>query len=274
MFFRLHRPVRDDRARMGTKADDAPRKACAMPEQSWVWPYYPLDELENRQVIAACVEEGQTTVLEVGQEPEIRDLCSGRVLRWRKIWSRYYRPAAEELTIVAKCFPGKAPGNPSWPQVEAELIVAGHESSELRKLHAPAIVRLLLKARFPGSNDLADGNDRAGAGGTGNHEETPVPRRPSEDAFKAWRLRDITGLKTQQEIADKMSEQLGRTVSQGEVSRWLSQVEKYLKAGNILPDLPAPIAEPQFIDPALIEMGGRQAQRARRQRNRRDPDAG
>ena len=109
-------------------------------------------------------------------------------------------------------------------------------------------------------------------GGRGRETQPVVPKRPSDDAFKAWRLRDLTGLRTQQEIADEISEQLGRTVSQGEVSRWLSQVEKYLKAGNIFPDLPALIGEPQSIDPALIEMGGRQEQRTRRQRGRRDPD--
>jgi len=100
-----------------------------------------------------------------------------------------------------------------------------------------------------------------------------VPKRPSEDAFKAWRLRDLTGLKTQKKIADAMSEQLGRKVHQGEVSRWLAEVDAYRNAGGIFPDLPGLRSELQSIDPNLIGMGARQDHLTPRQRKRRDPDA-
>lgn len=100
-----------------------------------------------------------------------------------------------------------------------------------------------------------------------------VLKRPSEDALKAWRLRDLTGLKTQQAIADTMTTQLGRKVNQGEVSRWLGQVEAYLKAGNILPALPGIRGEPQPLGPEVLDMGERQDHLTPRQRKRRDPDA-
>jgi len=113
-----------------------------------------------------------------------------------------------------------------------------------------------------------------GGGETQNPvDRTPCPKRPPENAFKAWRLRDLKGPRTQQEIAEKMSDELGRTVSQGEISRWLSQVEKYLKAGNILPDLPAPMGKPQSIDPAVLDMGARVDHRAPRPSERRRNDS-
>jgi len=101
----------------------------------------------------------------------------------------------------------------------------------------------------------------------------PVPKRPSDNAFIAWRLRDLMGLKTQQQIADAMSEQLGRKVHQGEISRWLDEVDAYRKAGGIFPDLSRLSSQPQSIDPDLIDMGPREDGRTSRQRQRRDPDA-
>jgi hypothetical protein len=130
---------------------------------------------------------------------------------------------------------------------------------------------LRLRVRLTSMGRTAVAEYRVGQDG----ETRPaVPKRPSENAFKAWRLRDLTGLRTQQEIADEMSKQLGRTVSQGEVSRWLNDVDAYRKAGGIFPDLPGLRGEPQSIDPNLIEMGERQDHRTARQRQRRDSDTG
>ena len=98
-------------------------------------------------------------------------------------------------------------------------------------------------------------------------------KRPSERAFKAWRLRDLTGINNQVEIACKLIEQ-GTPASQGQVSRWLKEVEGYLKVGNILPGLPATLTEePPSIDPKIIDMGKRLDGRTPRQRRRRDLNA-
>ncbi len=119
---------------------------------------------------------------------------------------------------------------------------------------------------------VAPGESSPLRGDEGANKVTPI-KRPPDDAFAAWRLRDLTGLKTQQAIADEMTTQLGRKVSQGEVSRWLAQVAAYLKAGNILPDLPGIRGIPQSLDPEVIDMGKRQEHRTPRQRERRDPNS-
>jgi len=119
----------------------------------------------------------------------------------------------------------------------------------------------------PPDNPASPGGDK------GSDRGQVVPKRPSEDAFKAWRLRDLTGLKTQQAIADAMTTQLGRKVHQGEVSRWLKEVDTYRMAGGVFPDLPGLSREPQSLDPAILEMGERMDQRTIRQRPHRAPDA-
>ena len=111
-------------------------------------------------------------------------------------------------------------------------------------------------------------------GGEGNREVVP-PRRikpPSDKALKVYRLRAVIGTKTQTELATKMTEQ-GVPATQGQVSKWLKEVEEAQAAGYILPDLPHLDGEPQSIDPQVLEMGKRQDGRTRRQRPCRDPDA-
>jgi hypothetical protein len=102
---------------------------------------------------------------------------------------------------------------------------------------------------------------------------TPVPNRPSDLAFQAWRLRDLKGLKGPTAIAEAMTKQLGHKVHQGTVSRYLQQVEAYRKAGGIFPDLSEPAEKPRPIDPALIDMGARVDRHTTQQRQRRDPDS-
>jgi hypothetical protein len=97
-------------------------------------------------------------------------------------------------------------------------------------------------------------------------------KRPPENAFKVWRLRDLEGIKTQTELA-KMMTQNGIPATQGQVSRWLKDVESYLAAGNILPTLPSLISQPRSIDPATLDMGKRQDSRTPRQRERRNSDS-
>ncbi len=103
--------------------------------------------------------------------------------------------------------------------------------------------------------------------------DKPKPiKPPSKKALQAWRLKTMLGLETQQAIADEMTRQ-GTRATQGDVSRWLKEVEACQAAGYILPDPPHLDSKPEPIDPDVIEMGARQDGRTPRQRHRRDPDA-
>jgi hypothetical protein len=58
------------------------------------------------------------------------------------------------------------------------------------------------------------------------------------------------------------------------VSRWLKQVNAYLRAGNVLPELPAPLKEkPKALDPKVLDMGKNQDGRTLRQRSRGNSNA-
>jgi len=99
----------------------------------------------------------------------------------------------------------------------------------------------------------------------------PAPARPPDKAFKAWYARDVSGISIQREIAEEMTRQ-GIPATQGQVSKWLSAVDKYLKAGGIIPTVQELNSQPQAIDPAVLDMGKRQDGRTPRQRPRRNSD--
>ena len=63
-------------------------------------------------------------------------------------------------------------------------------------------------------------------------------KRPPENAFKAWRLRDLLGITNQTKLAEKMTD-MGVPTTQGQVSKWLKQVEVYMAAGGSLPNMTA-----------------------------------
>jgi hypothetical protein len=96
-------------------------------------------------------------------------------------------------------------------------------------------------------------------------------RRPSELAIAAYRLWFATQ-RPQEEIAKVLSREHGATIRQNQVSRMLKQVEKYVRAGNVLPDLPKPARRAVAIDPAKLDMGAREDQLTQRQRTRRSDD--
>lgn len=120
--------------------------------------------------------------------------------------------------------------------------------------------------------------DNAGSTtGAAQVDETPVCderqpaaplKRPSKKAFQAWYTRDVLGICTQTEIAEAMTKQ-GTCASQGEVSKWLRQVEEYRKSGGLMPTLDE-LSKPHTdtVDPAVIDMGARQDGLTLRQRLR------
>jgi hypothetical protein len=89
-------------------------------------------------------------------------------------------------------------------------------------------------------------------------------RMPSKQAFAAWYLHSIG--KKQVEIAELMQKKLGRLVNQGQVSKWINQVTRYLGDGNPLPQL-SEISEIS-IDPSQLDMGRRTDGRTGRQRDK------
>jgi len=92
---------------------------------------------------------------------------------------------------------------------------------------------------------------------------------PSKEMIVAYRLKFILGAKTQKEIAAKLSQEFGRRINQGTVSNWLRDVEAWIKAGNVLPDIPGLTGEPPSIDPRVIGMGARRDGLTPRQRAKR-----
>jgi hypothetical protein len=66
---------------------------------------------------------------------------------------------------------------------------------------------------------------------------------------------------------------MGTPATQGQVSKWLRQVDEYQSAGGVVPKVEELNTKPQSVDPAILDMGARQDARTPRQRLRRDPDA-
>jgi len=97
------------------------------------------------------------------------------------------------------------------------------------------------------------------------------PKEPSDIATKAYRLYILRGMK-QSEIAKELSKELGRSITQGQVSRFVSDATDWIKAGNVLPELPSLDTKPSAVDPDLIDLGQQGEHRVKRQRPRRSDE--
>jgi hypothetical protein len=101
-----------------------------------------------------------------------------------------------------------------------------------------------------------------------------IVKEPCKGAMTVYRYWLATG-KKQTELAqdEALTALLERTVSQGTISRWLRQVETWIKAGNILPDLrQSSTSKPKPMDPERIDLGRHGEHRPKHQRNRRSSD--
>jgi len=96
----------------------------------WAWPLYPLKSGVGRNC-PVPIDAAQA-----GQPVAVGSL-------------QYYVPTAGDLASVKQHYADNEPDNPSWPQIEADLIVAGRTRDELAKLNAPTLVKLLDGARGP-----------------------------------------------------------------------------------------------------------------------------
>ena len=124
------------------------------------------------------------------------------------------------------------------------------------------------------------------AGEASGHDEQPAPAKPtgkkpgpkttqppSDDAIKCYRANFVTGM-TQTKLSERMTKELNRPISQGQVSRWIKQVKEWIAAGNVLPGLPVSKREnPASFDPRTLELGARRDHRTPRQRDRRSEDS-
>ncbi len=96
---------------------------------------------------------------------------------------------------------------------------------------------------------------------------------PSENAVKCYRVHFAKKM-TQEEIATLLTLELGCPVSQGQVSRWIKLVTKWIEDGNVLPAMPTPPRrQPRSIESSKLDLGQRQDHRTSRQRPRRSEDS-
>ena len=106
------------------------------------------------------------------------------------------------------------------------------------------------------------------------------PKEPSKDAIAVYRYWFASNIalserKTQKDLAEdpNLMKLLGRKIDQGTVSRYLKQVKEWIKAGNVLPEIAAPLpSKPRPIDPERIDLGEQREGRAKHQRGRRNSD--
>lgn len=97
----------------------------------------------------------------------------------------------------------------------------------------------------------------------------PILNPPCDNAIKAFRAHKIMGVK-QVKVAEELEK------NPGQVSRWCSQVSKWLDAGNVLPGFSGDTcAKTITMDPAKIGMGKRQHRgiQTRRMGNRQHADS-
>lgn len=93
-----------------------------------------------------------------------------------------------------------------------------------------------------------------------------VVKEPSREAIAAYRLRFIQRL-TQADVAEVLSKEWGRRVTQPQVSRWCRQAREFLEAGGVLPPFEPPTQrrEKTPMDPEKIDLG-RRADRGRKRK--------
>jgi hypothetical protein len=156
----------------------------------------------------------------------------------------------------------------------AELLRAMRRQSSRAALHLQAA-----GARAGRAEDVQEGESegRPEARDQGENADQqaakPALKPPPDEAVKAYRLKWILGVPKQTEIAKTLSQELGKPVGQGQVSRWLKQAAEFVNAGGVLSDLPGlPSKKPMPVDPERLDLGPRQDGRTERQRERRSDD--
>ncbi|MBM3996307.1 MAG: hypothetical protein FJ303_19465 [Planctomycetes bacterium] len=133
------------------------------PPDSWAWPYMPLDlrstmRCHNAKARAPLTPgwnldnykmklKWLTALPRTGEAFGVIIHDANANQERFGVGYRYYVPTPDDLAIVQELYPNGFPGNPSWTQIETDLIDAGHEKKDLRQHHAGTLIRLLKKAK-------------------------------------------------------------------------------------------------------------------------------
>jgi hypothetical protein len=152
-------------------------------------------------------------------------------------------------------------GEKSWRDWQRELALSSTEHKEEPGIDSEGLAKPIEESE----NSEGDGRTEKTRVTRAMPNTKKEPKEPSSDAIKAYRL-SIAIEKTQSELADMLAAELGRSIGQGTISRWVKQVKAFLKAGNILPPLPEPCRREAPMDPRKIDLGPRQDGLAKRQR--------
>jgi hypothetical protein len=116
----------------------------------WLWPLKPLvGDATNRKYSGEDAKPGFPIDIEVSRERVTRQrrayTALGRevIVEWHPKIRRYYCPAAADLEITRAWNPNGPPDDPSWLQISADLVEAGHAKNEFVARTAPEILRML-----------------------------------------------------------------------------------------------------------------------------------
>ena len=183
-----------------------------------------------------------------------------------RIRSRLFHVVEEAVACAKETIPEYAGGTMQ--------VISIPYSAGLQRTYSMALAAYVLARQLRGwANDIAAEKSLSGA----TSREEPGQqggsiKRPPEKAMMAWRLRDLQGINNQTELAKKLTE-MGYPATQGQVSRWLEEVKRYLAEGGVLPRIEPLKSKPSSMDPALLNLGSRRDGRTQRQRSRRADDS-
>jgi NACHT domain len=231
------------------------------------------------QLVGALVQNkshaGLQAALDAGYEREALEGCEGTF--WTLLSGQIIIDR-RKLELDRSLFPEESKDNtisetvaPSLPQPTAPI-------AENLQLSPPAKGDSVAPEKSDLNKTPADSHEPA-------EKTTPKPdditwskalskiKKPSENAIKAYRYWLAFGRdKNQSEIAAELTKELREPVTQPKISRWIMRVEKWIEAGNVLPDLGMQARRARPIDPSKLDMGKRQNRLTPRQRSHQSDD--
>jgi hypothetical protein len=133
------------------------------PDNPWAWPYRPFREADDRNCHNAQAKIPLTYLRNLKyRTPEVQWKSAlpnpgepfGVLIHDANehqqiagVGRQYYVPTADDLAILQEVFPNSDPENPSWSQIETDLVLAGKDIKELCQQTAATLIRLLQMAK-------------------------------------------------------------------------------------------------------------------------------
>ncbi len=158
-----------------------------------VWPLYPLASgLPNQTCDSPEAKPGKTIIM--------RETHRGAPMMFARTYTPlgrvpiqsvyetdhpYYVATDRDLAVVAHLYPDADAADPSWPNIEADLIVAGRSGTELRTMNAPTLIRLLEKPDSESTPDAAAHRGREKSKG-GRPAVSKAETQKREQLVKDW----------------------------------------------------------------------------------------